>query len=98
MGDLYNLENLKSKNEFSTIFLPSDGNRYKPMSQKFRMLAKESYDEMLKVEEECDVILVEKCFVILGIMPEEQCTSLCALKQLIDLERKVINYVCTKHV
>ena len=62
------------------------------------MLEKESHNEMLKVEEECDVILVEKCFVILGIIPEEQCMSLCALKQVIDLERKVINYACTKHI
>ena len=48
---------------------------------------------MLKVEEEGDVILVEKCFVILGTIPEEQSILLCALKQVIDLERKVIIYV-----
>ena len=51
--------------------------------------AKESYEAMIENEKLGEVCIAEKCFVFIGTNPQEQSLMLCALKQLVDLDRMV---------
>ena len=51
--------------------------------------AKESYETMIENEKLGDVCIVEKCFIFIGTNPKEQSLMLCALKQLVHLDRMV---------
>ena len=51
--------------------------------------AKESFEAMVENEKLGDVVVAEKCFIFIGVNPNEQSLLLCALQQLVQLERLV---------
>ena len=59
------------------------------MSKSAVKKATESYKTMIENEKLGDVCIVEKCFILIGTNPEEQSLMLFALKQLVELDRRV---------
>jgi len=51
-------------------------------------LAQESFAEMVENTSKGEVCVVEKCYVLLGINPQEQCLLFSAMQQLVDVERE----------
>uniref|UniRef100_A0A7S4J9G5 cGMP-dependent protein kinase n=1 Tax=Odontella aurita TaxID=265563 RepID=A0A7S4J9G5_9STRA len=58
------------------------------VSEAVRRQAAEAYNAMIEADRLGDVCVVEMCHVLIGTRPEEQSLLLCALQQLVDLERE----------
>ena len=51
--------------------------------------AREAYREMIKNDENDDILLVEKCYIFMDVKQGERILLCAGLKQMIDLERRV---------
>lgn len=56
---------------------------------ELRDKTREAHREMMKNDEEDDILLVEKCYVFMDVKKSERVLLCAALKQIIDLERRV---------
>ena len=60
-----------------------------PLPQHVRNLGIEAYQAMIEAEEEGDICIVEKSYVITGTCLQDQSIFFCALHNLIQIEREV---------
>lgn len=60
---------------------------------ELRAAAKESYREMVKYGEEHDILIVEKCYILLDVRKAERVLLFAALKQIINTERWVSMHI-----
>ena len=62
-----------------------------PISKDARRLGREAYQAMIDVEEDGDICIVEKSYVITGTSLQDQSLIFCGLQNLINMERLVRN-------
>ena len=62
-----------------------------PISKDARRLGREAYQAMIDVEDDGDICIVEKSYVITGTSLQDQSLIFCGLQNLINMERLVRN-------
>eukprot|EP00814_Leptocylindrus_danicus_P006362 CAMPEP_0116017252 /NCGR_PEP_ID=MMETSP0321-20121206/7939_1 /TAXON_ID=163516 /ORGANISM="Leptocylindrus danicus var. danicus, Strain B650" /LENGTH=879 /DNA_ID=CAMNT_0003487413 /DNA_START=21 /DNA_END=2657 /DNA_ORIENTATION=+ len=76
-------------NDTDVIYEDDEQKKEKKMWERsaLRAAAKESYNEMIKYGEEHDILVVQKCYMLLDVRKDERVLLFSALTQIINAER-----------